>query len=144
MMSLSFLGYFSTFQISGNLALCTHFKIFHIISASPCYKLEPSCHFILSNEALWYNCIFPAQFRKSTIKVNAFQVWQQPERDELLEVFGLCLTLFCNVKLKAIRTNTKKIGFCCKQVYMRECVYLCAHVSILWLQDEFSLGCDVS
>lgn len=57
-------------------------------------------------------------------------------RDEFLEVFGLCLTLFCNMKLKAITINMKKIGFGCKQVYVSVCISislsLCACVHILW------------
>lgn len=129
MTSLSFLGYFSTFQISGNLALCAHISRFFTLSPPlPINQVRASCHSVLSNAALWYTCIFPAQFRKSTIKVNAFQEWGQPERDVFLEVFGLCLTLFCNVKLKAIRKNIKRTGFCCKQVYMRVCVCICVHV----------------
>lgn len=124
------------FLFLGNLTFCTHLKnsrLFPFLSVKGIkgflllYAL--TCIFVI-------NLCFSCQFQKSTIKLNAFQVWGQPEKGLISVIFGLCLIVLCNVKLKAITANIKKNVFCCKQVHLTMCI--CVRAWMLWQQKLIS------
>lgn len=75
-----FFVYFCMFQFSGNLTLCIHLKNFTLFPFLPAKEIKVFLPLYSLKCSYAINLYFSWPVPKSTIKVNAFQAWGQPEK----------------------------------------------------------------